>query len=135
MTYQEIQCNQYLKGETMKYCIYVEDEDERGVGLVYSEIKNIKDAELLAFRLMTEMAKGESEFAGNKTVLIVPYFTADSIPARRNGKEIAEELHKKHRVDNIGSYHVYKYGRKKADEIREIRDCYQQIKNILEDND
>ena len=54
---------------------------------------------------------------------------------RRNAKERAEELHKKHRVDNIGSYHEYKYGRKKGDEIREIRDCYQQIKSILEDND
>lgn len=118
----------------MKYCIYVEDEDERGVGLVYSEITNIKDAELLASRLMIEMAKGISEFPGNKTVLIVPYFTSNGIPARRNGKEIAEELHKKYRVDNIGSYHEYKYGRKKADEIREIKDCYQQIKNILEDN-
>ena len=120
----------------MKYCIYVEDEDERGVGLVYSEIKNIEDAELLALRLMIEMAQGKSEFAGNKTVLIVPYFAANnSVPARRNGKERAEELHKKHRVDNIGSYHEYKYGRKKGDEIREIRDCYQQIKSILEDND
>lgn len=97
----------------MKYCIYVEDEDEKGIGLVYSEIKSIEDAELLACRLMIEMAEGKSEFAGNKTVLIVPYFTAKGIPARRNGKERAKELHKKHRVDNIGSYHEYKYGRKK----------------------
>ena len=119
----------------MKYCIYVEDEDERGAGLVYSEITNIKDAELLAYRLMIEMADGTSEFAGNKTVLIVPYFTDNNIPAirNRNIKEKAEELHKKYRVDNIGSYHVYKYGREKADEIQDIRDCYRQLKNILED--
>ena len=112
----------------MLYSIYIQDQNERGVGLVYSQIKNIKDAEILACKLMDEMAKGISSYASDKLVLIVPH-PSKSI---RYDKEKAIELEQKHMVDNVGSYHPYKYGYSLELKTNKIRDSYECLKYELE---